>query len=235
MTKMFVKSLDKSIEQKSSITKPGKMQKQITQRMTDHLTYCGGNALIIVDEMQTFANGTLGAFHSGLQESGSFLALKSVHSYFGPAREVYHSISTENTIFLFITDIGASIIEDLVVSYGDRNKIPQSVIRKTARSALVNHTGDVDFAKLVREVIPYMPMENSQIQDLLRMKIRKLQYILNVDDSVVEYLSGPSFVEYRAVSTPSLDEMVSEYKSFAYYSGRSVTNGEIKATENHVL
>ena len=88
------------------------MQKEITQRITDHLIDCGGNALIIVDEMQKFANGTLGAFHSGLQESGSFLALKSVYSYFGPSREVYHSISTKNTIFLFITDIGASIIED---------------------------------------------------------------------------------------------------------------------------
>ena len=202
------------------------MQQQITQRMTDHLIDCGGNALIIVDEMQKFANGTLGAFHSGLQESGSFLALKSVHSYFGPAREIYHSISTENTIFLFITDIGASIIEDLIVSYGDRNKIPQSVIRRTARSALVNHTGDVNFAKLVSEVIPYMSMENSQIQDLLRMKIRKLPYILNVDDSVVEYLSGYSFVDYVDVRSSSSDEMVSKYKSFALLGGRGITNGE---------
>lgn len=203
--------------------------------MTDHLTDCGGNALIIVDEMQKLANGTLGAFQSGLQEGGSFLALKSVYSFFGPAREVYHSISTENTIFLFITDIGASIIEDLIVSYGDRNKIPQSVIRKTARSALVDHTGDVNFAKLISEVIPYMPMENAQIQELLRTKIRKLEYVLNVDDSAVAYMCGPSFVDYRGVSTSSSDEMVSEYKSFAYYSGRSVTNGEIEATENHVL
>ena len=202
------------------------MQQQITQRMTDHLIDCGGNALIIVDEMQKFANGTLGAFHSGLQESGSFLALKSVHSYFGPAREIYHSISTENTIFLFITDIGASMIEDLIVSYGDRNKIPQSVIRRTARSALVNHTGDVNFAKLVSEVIPYMSIENSQIQDLLRMKIRKLPYILNVDDSVVEYLSGYSFVDYVDVRSSSSDEMVSKYKSFALLGGRGITNGE---------
>ena len=90
-------------------------------------------------------------------------------------------------------------------------------------------------AKMISEVIPYMPMENSQIQDLFKMKLRKLPYILNVDDSAVEYLSGPSFVEYRAVSTPSLDEMVSEYKSFAYYSGRAVTNGEKEMTDIAVL
>ena len=67
------------------------------------------------------------------------------------------------------------------------------------------------------------------------MKIRQLKYILNVDDSAVAYMSGPSFVDYRVVSKSSSDKKVSEYRSFAYYSGRSVTNGEIEATEYHVL
>ena len=192
------------------------------KRIADHLTNCG-NALIIVDEMQKFANGTLEVFNSGLG-AGNFIAANP-----------HRSISTENTIFLFITDVGADKLEELVVSYGDRNKIPLSVIRKTARRALVHHTGNVNFAKLISEVIPYMPMERSQIQDLLRMKIRKLPYVLNVDDSVVEYLTGPSFVEYRAVSTPSLDEMVSGYKTFAYYSGRAVANGEKEMTDIAVL
>ena len=75
------------------------MQKEITQHMTDHLTDCGGNELIIVDEMQKFSAGTLGAFQSCLQEREPFLALKSVISIIGPTREVYQSISTENTIF----------------------------------------------------------------------------------------------------------------------------------------
>ena len=191
--------------------------------------------MIIVDEMQKFANGTLEVFNSGLG-AGSFIAANPASSSFlFTTKETHRSISTENTIFLFITDVGADKLEELVVSYGNRDRIPQSVIRKTARSALVHHTGNVNFAKLISEVIPYMPMENSQIQDLLRMKIRKLPYILNVDDSVVEYLSGPSFVEYRAVSTPSLDEMVSEYKTFAYYSGRAVANGEKEMTDIAVL
>ena len=48
----------------------------------------------------------------------------------------------------------------------------------------------------------------------------------DVDDSAVEHMSGPSFVEYRAVRSSSSDEMVSGYKSFADFGGRAVTNGE---------
>ena len=182
--------------------------------------------MIIVDEMQKFANGTLEVFNSGLGAGNFIAANPASSSFFFTTTETHRSISTENTIFLFITDVGADKLEELVVSYGNRDRIPQSVIRKTARSALVHHTGNVNFAKLISEVIPYMPMERSQIQDLLRMKIRKLPYILNVDDSAVEYMSGPSFVDYVSASTSSPDEMVSGYKSFSNLGGRAITNGE---------
>ena len=62
-----------------------------------------------------------------------------------------------------------------------------------------------------------------------------LPYILSVDDSAVRYLSGPSVVDYRGVSMSSFDEMVSENKSFAYLSDRSITNVETEATEILVL
>ena len=42
-------------------------------------------------------------------------------------------------------------------------------------------------------------------------------------------------MEYRAVSTPSSDEMVSGYKSFASSGGRAVTNGERETIEVAVL
>ena len=191
------------------------MQEEIKKCITDHLTVCRSNALIIFDEMQKFANGSFDALQSGFQKNGFLMSNNGAVT-----------VSTENTIFLFITDIGADKFQELIVSYGDRNKIPQSVIRSAARSALVNHTGNTDIAKLIREVIPYMPMEKTQIKDLFKLMIRKLPYILNVDDSAVEYMSGPSFVDYVSASTSSPDEMVSGYKSFSNLGGRAITNGE---------
>ena len=199
------------------------MQEEIKKRIIDHLTDCGGNALIIFDEMQMFADGSFDTLQSGLQKGGLLKLESGV------------TISTENVIFLFITDAGADKFQELIASYGGRNKIPQSVIRSAARSALVDHMGDSNIVELISKVIPYMPMENSQIQDLLRMKIRKLPYVLNVDDSAVEHMSSPSFVDYVSVSTSSSDEMVSGYKSFALLGGRAITNGERKVIKIAVL
>ena len=199
------------------------MQEEMKNRVIDHLTDCRGNAMIIFDEMQHFAAGTFDALQSGLQKNGS-LSIKNGAG----ASEPNRSISTENAIFLFITDTGADKFRELIVSYGDRNKIPQSVKHSVARSALVEQIGNTNIAKWISVVIPYMPMENTQIQEVFKMMIRKLPYVVNVDDSVVEYMSGPSFVDYVGVSTSSLDEMVSEYKSFAYLGGRAVSNGEKK-------
>ena len=170
-----------------------------------------------------FADGSFDALQNGLHKGGLLTSESGV------------TISTENVIFLFITDTGADKFQELIVSYGDRDKIPQSVIRSTARNALTDFMGNSNISKMISEVIPYMPMENSQIQDLFRMKIRKLPYILNVDDSLVEHMSGRSFVEYISVRSSSSDEMVSGYKSFALFGGRAVTNGEREMTDISIL
>lgn len=170
--------------------------------------------MIIFDEMQNFADGSFDTLQSGLHRGGLLQMESGV------------TVSTENTIFLFITDTGADRFGDLIISYGNRSKIPQSVIQSAARSALVDHMGDSSIVGLIKKVIPFMPMENAQIQDLFKLKIRKLPYILNVDDSAVAYMSGPSFLNYVGISKSSSDEMVSVYKSFAELGGRAVTNGK---------
>ena len=164
--------------------------------------------------MQKFADGSFDTLQNGLRKGGRLKVEGGV------------TFSTENTIFLFITDAGADRFGELIISYGDRSKIPQPIIRSAARNALTDHMGDSNIVELIKKVIPYMPMEKSQIQDLFKLKIRKLPYILNVDDSAVAYLSGPSFVDYRSVRSSSSDKMVSENKSFAEFGGRAVTNGE---------
>ena len=173
-----------------------------------------------------FADGSFDTLQSGLHKGG-LLTLGSGLT-----------ISTENVIFLFITDAGADRFQELIISYGDRSEIPQSVIRSAARNALVDHMGNSNIVELIKKVIPYMPMEKSQIQVLFKMKIRKLPYILNVDDSAVRYLSGSSFVDYSSGRSSSSVEMVSENKSFAVLGGRAVTNGErmslsFLSTERH--
>ena len=76
-----------------------------------------------------FADGSFDTLQSGLHKGGLLTLGSGV------------TISTENVIFLFITDAGADRFQELIISYGDRSEIPQSVIRSAARNALVDHMG----------------------------------------------------------------------------------------------
>jgi hypothetical protein len=45
----------------------------------------------------------------------------------------------------------------LVLRYGDRSLVPQSVLRSEVKDALDKQWARLRFSKVVREVVPYMP------------------------------------------------------------------------------
>ena len=116
--------------------------------------------------------------------------------------------STENTIFIFISDIGADSMTKLVLSYGNRSLIPQTVLRNEVKMALDAQWQRLRFGKVVREVVPYLPLEPVHIREILYAKLRQTAadfrstrwLDLLVDDQVVEYLSSPPLVKYSVVS-----------------------------------
>ena len=116
--------------------------------------------------------------------------------------------STENTIFIFISDIGADSMTKLVLSYGNRSLIPQTVLRNEVKMALDAQWQRLRFGKVVREVVPYLPLEPVHIREILYAKLhqtgadfRSTRWLdLLVDDQVVEYLSSPPLVKYSVVS-----------------------------------
>lgn len=112
--------------------------------------------------------------------------------------------STENVIFIFISDIGAEKMTKLVLTYGNRSAIPQTLLRSEIKSALDDQWARLRFGKVVREVVPYLPLEPEHIREILRTKLhntaRDFQYSywadLVVDEDVVSYLSSPPLVKY---------------------------------------
>lgn len=112
--------------------------------------------------------------------------------------------STENVIFIFISDIGAEKMTKLVLTYGNRSAIPQTLLRSEIKSALDDQWARLRFGKVVREVVPYLPLEPEHIREILRTKLHNtgldFQYTywagLVVDEDVVGYLSSPPLVKY---------------------------------------
>lgn len=121
-------------------------------------------------------------------------------------------------IFLFISDIGAEKMMKLVLSYGNRTAIPQSLLRIEIKNALDEQWSRLRFGKVVREVVPYLPLEPEHIREILQAKLDNLgddfRYShwrdLVVDEDVVGYLSGPPLVKYSIYNTKSVKRLKSE-------------------------
>ena len=117
---------------------------------------------------------------------------------------VSHQYSTANCIFLFISDIGADMMTKLLLTYGNRSAIPQSVLRNEVKSALDSQWERLRFGKTIKEVVPFLPLEPEHVREVLTSKLRKLSdrsrhshwLELAVDEAVVHHITGPQFIKY---------------------------------------
>jgi hypothetical protein len=97
----------------------------------------------------------------------------------------------------------------LVLSYGNRSAIPQTLLRSEIKSALDEQWSRLRFGKFISEVVPYLPLEPEHIREILRAKLRAMAADarhshwaeLLVDEDVVTHISGPPLVKYTVYST----------------------------------
>jgi len=113
-------------------------------------------------------------------------------------------VSTEHVIFILISDIGADKMIKLVLEYGNRTLIPRQVIRHEVRASLDEQWSRLRLGKLVKEVVPYLPLEPEHIRLIMQGKLMRTssEYRYNywldliVDPDVVHFLASPPFVKY---------------------------------------
>lgn len=171
----------------------------------NHLLKCDGYALIVIDEVQKVMPGALDALMPGLRERGSYETAVLRKRLFGNETETYGEVSTSNAIFLFISDLGVGSLENDLLYYQDRNNIPNSALRSSVKEAVDMNWQSLDFSKLISQVIPFLPMEPEQMEEVFQLKVREfaLQFKkirwadLIVSASAAKYLSGENFIEYR--------------------------------------
>lgn len=210
----------------------GEIHRNIRSKLVQHISRCGGNAVVLFDEIQKVAPGTLDALLPGLTERGTL----STEGPDGRLREV----STANCIFLLVSDIGADRMTRLLLSYGERQQIPVTVLRAEVKAALDEQWARLQFGKVVTEVVPFLPLEEQSIREVLAMKLHAMSVEssglywtdLVVDDAAVALLAGPRFVRYQnhsAMVRPSQCAKDScpaaaRYRLFSTYGGRALEN-----------
>lgn len=118
-------------------------------------------------------------------------------------------VSTSNAAFIFISDIGAERMNALLLSYGTREAIPLPTLRMEVKEALDDQWARLRFGKTIKAVVPFLPLEPTHVKRILHSKLKKLSdthrlsfwHQLIVDDDVVQYLIGPTFIHYDVHKT----------------------------------
>ena len=204
------------------------LQRDIVQRVAQHVDACGGASVVIFDEAQKVVPGALDMLLEALGERGSI----SYTPPGGPAAGTGQSsllsaatatvtgsgagtgtttvrVSTINCIFIFVSDIGTDAMVRLTLGYGGRGKVPVARYRKEVKSALDAHASTAAIASSVCEIVPFLPMERKDVEDVLRSKLLHIASDhrgvfwedLSVDGAVIHMMSGGEYIKYKIHST----------------------------------
>ena len=185
----------------------------IRSNLVSHLKKCGSRGIIVFDEVQKVMPGTLDVLMPAFEERGAIMEyndtesgssgfLETLTGRSGFEEATRHS--TAECIFLFISDIGSARMIKLLLKHGDRADIPRAVLRNEVKAALDEQWERLIFGKVVNEVVPFLPMEQKHIEEVLRVKLLRLDAFnkakwwsaLIVDDNVVAHLAGSQYLKY---------------------------------------
>lgn len=208
--------------------------RRINMRITDHLRKCDGGGVIVFDEIQKVVPGALDILIGGIKERGEFRIHSGDSSVAGKSKvEVF---PTDGVVFILTSDIGAHEMETLLLAYEDRDHIPQQILRAEVKKALDKQWERLQFGSVVSEVIPYLPLENLQIEQIMTLKLmtmaleyRHLYWLdLVIDESVIQALSREPYVQYRSRRVKmqmSNGTNIEREKVLATYGARGIDNG----------
>eukprot|EP01039_Chlorochromonas_danica_P008243 gene8242-9091_t len=212
------------------------LRENLKQSVIGHLKRSKGPALIIIDTMEKVAPGVLDVLMPALDNRKS---LQAVIKDTGTIK----TYPTDQVIFLFITDVGSQEIVDYLVEVGGREKIVQPTLNQRVRTTIENEWNEqrLTFAKVITDVVPYLPLDRKDAADFLKVEIRYLSnqkalernwMKLVVDEDVVQMLINPPFLKYDNYAIANDPKSMVK---FVHSGGRDIMNRVFNALETAVV
>ncbi|CAH0483016.1 unnamed protein product [Peronospora belbahrii] len=206
---------------------------QIKNRLAEHLYYCSGNAVVVIDEVQKVIPHTLDVLMEAVSESSQL-------SYY--KHGVTQNIDTANVIFVLVSDIGVSEMEQVMIQYDAREEIPTVQLERVVKAALDDQWKRLDFGKMIDQVIPFLPFEHQHIVEIIALKLRQLDenyrskywHRLWIEENIADYMSRLDSVHYK-VRSAVVNGKVKSSKVFAKYGARDVETGPIQLLKSKLL
>lgn len=139
---------------------------QIKSRLVQHLTKCSGNAIVVFDEVQKVIPDTLTVMMEAMSKSNPRL------TYY--KNGIVKQMDTSNVVFVLISDIGSEKMQRVLFDYDDRSLIPKMELMSSVKDALDEQWSRLNFGKMIDQVIPYLPLEEYHIADIIQSKLEKM-------------------------------------------------------------
>ncbi|RHY68863.1 hypothetical protein DYB30_002922 [Aphanomyces astaci] len=207
-------------------------QEQIKSRLAEHLFRCSGKALVVFDEVQKVIPHTLDVLTSAMSSNAHLTYHRG---------GVERRIDTADVVFLLISDIGVAKMEQLLIQYDDRRHVPATQLENDVKRALDAQWTRLQFGKMVRQVVPFLPFEPQHIVLVIQAKLDQLsEYYQGVywkslafDPALAPHLStleSMLYIERRAVVRG-----VDVRKVFAKYGARNVETGPLQQLKSKLM
>ncbi|RHY85588.1 hypothetical protein DYB35_011277 [Aphanomyces astaci] len=207
-------------------------QEQIKSRLAEHLFRCSGKALVVFDEVQKVIPHTLDVLTSAMSSNAHLTYYRG---------GVERRIDTADVVFLLISDIGVAKMEQLLIQYDDRRHVPATQLENDVKRALDAQWTRLQFGKMVRQVVPFLPFEPQHIVLVIQAKLDQLsEYYQGVywkslafDPALAPHLStleSMLYIERRAVVRG-----VDVRKVFAKYGARNVETGPLQQLKSKLM
>lgn len=222
--------------------KMSEMHRSLKCSIVSHLDKCGGNGVILFDEVQKAVPGALEVFLPALEDRGSIMC---------PDLHEGQRYSTGNAVFIFVSDIGSEKMIELLLRSGTRGNIPLALLRSEVKKSLDAQWARLRLGKTIKDVIPFLPLERNHIYEIMQSKIsniaeaqrHKYWYDLVLDDNLAHYLSDSPFIDYTRYKTVLQRQHSSNStststgpstvrKSFASWGARSIENGPLRTVRS---
>ncbi|TYZ60630.1 hypothetical protein PybrP1_004887 [[Pythium] brassicae (nom. inval.)] len=206
---------------------------QIKTRLAEHLHHCSGQAVVVIDEVQKVVPHTLDVLMEALSSRAQFTYYK---------HGVSRKIDTSNVIFVLVSDIGVLEMEHVMIQYEQRGDVPMATLEKVVKAALDAQWKRLNFGKMINQVIPFLPFEQTHIAEIIALKLAQLDrnyrgiywHRLWIEDGIAEFMSRLDSMHYE-VRSAKVGGKVASSKIFAKYGARNVETGPIQLLKSKLL
>lgn len=164
-----------------------------------------GNAVIVMDEVQKVAKGTMGPIMTMLGENGAL-------TWNG------YRYNTAGTVIILSSDFAKNVtIEKLIEAKGKRSEVPMPFLREQVKKVIdsmwSNH--GVEMGRYVSEIVPFIPFDKDAIVKIVDFRLNKLFHAsdsalfrakdakhlwarLAVTNSAVAHITSEKFIFYQS-------------------------------------